>query len=379
MAEQVVSSIKKGLEGVVAAKTSLSRVDGVKGELYYIGYSIHDLVKECSFEEIFYLLMEGKLPTRKELDELKETFRKESEIPEEVVGFIKNTPRGIHPMGWLRSTFSYLGFFDSEREAAELSAIKRIAQRCMGKMGSLIACMSRAREGKDYVSPKPELGIAGSFLYQLYGEEPTRTQTESLDKYLVLLADHGFNASTFGARVTVSTLSDYYSGITTAIGTLKGPLHGGANESAMKMLLSIKTKEKAKVYLREALDRKEKIMGFGHRVYKALDPRSVPLRKLSQELCKESGLEWLYELSVFVEETMQKEKGISCNVDFYSATVLYVLKIPIDFFTPIFALSRLAGWSAHIVEQRGDNRIIRPRAEYEGELGKKFIPMNDRA
>lgn len=366
----------KGLEGIVAAASSISSI--IDGVLTYRGINIDDLAENATFEEVAYLLWYGKLPNRSELDELQKKFDQHAAVPSEVLEQIKLYPKNTNSMAALRTAVSSLALYDSSAndmssEANQLKAIKLQAQ-----LPTIIAAFARIREGKEPVAPKQGVSISYNFLYMLTGKEPDEVAVKALDQALVLHADHELNASTFAARVTVATLSDIYSGITSAIGALKGPLHGGANEAVMVMLEEIGTFANVESYINNALANKQKIMGFGHRVYKDGDPRAKHLQKMSRELGKLTGNMELYEMSVKIEELVTGQKGLKPNVDFYSASVYTALEIPRDLFTPIFAISRLSGWSAHILEQYQDNRLIRPRAEYVGPVNVKYVPIEQR-
>lgn len=364
----------KGLEGIVAATSSISSIhDGV---LAYRGINIDDLAEKASYEEAAYLLWYGKLPTRDQLSVLQEQLNRHAPVPESVLAQMKLYPADANTMAVLRTAVSALALYDEEandisRESNQLKAIKLQAQ-----LPTLIAAFARIREGKEPVAPKQGVSLSYNFLYMLSGEEPDPVAVRALDQALVLHADHELNASTFSARVTIATLSDIYSSVTSAIGTLKGPLHGGANEAVMQMLSEIGTLDQAEPYIQTKLANKEKIMGFGHRVYKNGDPRAKHLQKMSRQLGLMKGDTSLYDISVKVEELVTSQKGLKPNVDFYSASVYTMLGIPRDLFTPIFAISRLSGWTAHVLEQLDDNRIIRPRAEYTGATNQQYIPID---
>lgn len=364
----------KGLEGIVAATSSISSIhDGV---LAYRGINIDDLAEKASYEEAAYLLWYGKLPNREQLTELQEQLNRYAAVPDAVLAQIKLYPAEANTMAALRTSVSALGLYeeqanDNSRESNQLKAIKLQAQ-----LPTLIAAFARIRAGKEPVAPKLGVSLSYNFLYMLSGEEPDEVAVRALDQALVLHADHELNASTFSARVTIATLSDIYSGVTSAIGTLKGPLHGGANEAVMQMLGEIGTLDQAEPYIKKKLANKEKIMGFGHRVYKNGDPRAKHLQKMSRQLGLMKGDTTLYDISVKVEELVTSEKGLKPNVDFYSASVYTMLGIPRDLFTPIFAISRLSGWTAHVIEQLDDNRIIRPRAEYTGVTNQQYVPID---
>jgi citrate synthase len=366
----------KGLEGIVATTSSISSI--VDGVLTYRGFDIDDLAENATFEEVIYLLWFGKLPTQSELDKLQNDLNASSEVPEGVIEQLKLYPKNANSMAVLRTAVSSLGLYDAEANDISAEANVRKAIRLQAQITTIIAAYARIREGKEPVKSKGYPSIAANFLYQMTGSEPDKVAVEALDKALVLHADHELNASTFAARVTVATLTDMYSGMTSAIGTLKGPLHGGANEAVMAMLEEIGTVDNVEAYVNGKLERKEKLMGFGHRVYKNGDPRAKHLQVMSQELGKITGnMKW-YDMSIKVEEMVTGEKGLKPNVDFYSASVYTSLEIPRDLFTPIFAISRTSGWTAHMLEQYENNRLIRPRAEYTGPVSQKAKPISQR-
>ncbi|ALX48341.1 citrate synthase [Lentibacillus amyloliquefaciens] len=367
----------KGLEGIVATETSISSI--IDDQLTYVGYTIDDLAENSSFEEVVYLLWNLKLPTKSELDEFKADLVSEMEIPEAVIEHLRSYDLStVHPMAALRSAVSILGLHDEEADVMDQAANKRKAIRLQAKVATIVTAFGRIRKGKDPVKPKKGLSYAANFLYMLNGEEPQDTEEEAINKALILHADHELNASTFTARVCVATLSDIYSGITAAIGALKGPLHGGANERVMAMLTEIGDEENAIPYIKEKFANKEKIMGMGHRVYENGDPRAKYLKEMSKELTKITGQSKWYNMSVKIEDFIKEEKGLPANVDFYSASVYHSLGIDHDLFTPIFATSRMAGWIAHILEQYDNNRLIRPRAEYVGPQTQQYVPAEDR-
>ena len=376
-----MSVIAKGLEGIVANSTSLSDVLGEKGVLIYAGYDINELAGKATYEEIVYLLWHGELPNRWQLDELKAQLSSERELPKGVVDFIMAAPRGANPMDVMRTAVSMLGLYDSglAEETGREDADHRRAVSITAKIGVIAAYFHRARQGLALPPIRTDLGEAAHFLYLLNGETPSVEAVNTLDVAYVLHADHGMNASTFSARVTIATLSDIYSAITSAIGTLKGPLHGGANEGVIHMLLEIGSEENVDAWVEEQLAQKKKIMGIGHRVYKVLDPRAPHLRSMAVKLCEELGEPKWIRMSERIAEIMKEKKGLNANVDFYSATVYYSLGIPTDMFTPIFAVARTSGWTAHVLEQLSDNRLYRPLSEYVGPAtGKKFTPIDER-
>ena len=369
----------RGLEGVVALESSLSSIDGQKGELIYRGYDIHDLAEGASFEEVVYLLANGSLPTEDELAGLRRELRSERALPSPVLDLLRNAPDDAHPMAVLRTAVSALGLYDDEADVMEEAANRRKAVRILAQIPTIIAAFDRIRKGLDPVAPLDEGTMARNFLYMLNGEEPGEAAERIFDVCLVLHADHGLNASTFTSRVIGSTLSDMYSAIPGAIGALKGPLHGGANREVMRMLLEIDEQGADPAdYVKKRLAQGERVMGFGHRVYETMDPRAAILRDLVKELSEEAGeMKW-YEYSMAILDTMRDEKGIDPNVDFFSASTYYQLGLDPDLFTPIFALSRTAGWTSHLLEQWADNRLIRPRAQYVGANNRSFVPLQER-
>ena len=374
------SIISKGLEGVVATDTRLGDVRGLEGQLIYCGYDINELAGKASFEEVIYLLWHNKLPNLSELAELKEQLAAERQLPDPVTEFLKTVPPTALPIDVLRTTVSMLGLHDPLLILDQsLEATRRRAISITAKIGVIIAYFHRARNGLDLPPVRQDLSEAGHFLYLLDGQDPSEKKTKTLDVAYVLHAEHGMNASTFSARVTVSTLTDIYSALTAAIATLKGPLHGGANEGVIHMLQEIGSPDKVDTYIDRALAQKKKIMGIGHRVYKTLDPRAPILKAMAVQLSTELGEPKWIEMSERIAALMKEKKGLHANVDFYSATVYYSLGIPTDLFTCIFAISRTAGWTAHVLEQLADNRLYRPLSEYTGDpVGKKFVPIDQR-
>lgn len=370
-------STARGLEGVVATTSSVSSI--IDDVLTYQGYNIDDLAENASFEEVIFLLWNGRLPKQEELDQLTQDLADNMDVPQEIFDYMKAYPIDkVHPMAALRTAISQLALYDEEADDMSEEANKRKAIRIQAKIPAIVTGFSRIREGKEPVAPKKDLSFAANFLYMLKGETPDDISVTAFNKALVLHADHELNASTFTSRVCVATLSDVYSGITAAIGALKGPLHGGANERVMKMLTEIGDVDGVEPYLRKAFENKEKIMGFGHRVYKKGDPRAKHLREMSRQLTEITGETKWYEMSIKMEEIVVKEKGLPPNVDFYSASVYHSLGIDHDLFTPIFATSRTSGWLAHILEQYSDNRLIRPRAEYVGPGKQTYVPITER-
>ncbi|MFW9930337.1 MAG: citrate synthase [Candidatus Thorarchaeota archaeon] len=370
--------VKTGLQGVVIATSEICSIDGQQGRLVYRGYEISDLAENSTFEEVVYLLWYGRLPNRGELDGLKKQLAENRPVAPEILEFLKRLPPAQHPMETLRTAISALSLYDPESEDISEEANRRKAVRLTAQMGTIVAAYARIREGKAVVAPDPSLGHAANFLYMLTGEMPNEQDARWFDIALILHADHSFNASTFAARVTASTLSDMHSAITSAIGALKGPLHGGANERVMRMLLDIDSVDKAEDHVRGLLAERQKVMGFGHRVYRTRDPRATILRRMSEELGRSMGQTKWFEMSQRIEELMVREKGINANVDFFSASSYYVLGIPVDLYTLIFAVSRISGWTAHVLDQYADNKLIRPLAKYSGPTGLSCLPVDQR-
>lgn len=372
MAEIYEGAIDKGLEGVVACSTAISSI--VDATLCYRGYTIEDLAANANYEETVYLLWNDKKPTANDLNIYKEKINANLNLEPELQDILKKVPTDIHPMSWLRTAVSLVAHWDSNANEIDNKSREEIGFKLVAKLPLLVAFYENIRKGKAVALPElqSEKGIAWNFLYALNGKEPSANAVKIFDTCLVLHADHELNCSAFASRVTTSSLSDVYSAVVSAIGALKGPLHGGANEQVMLMLKEVATVEKAKTWVKEALANKVKIMGFGHRVYKNGDPRAKILKGMSQSLCEEAGMSQYYEMSNLIEETVKNEKGLLPNVDFYSATVYYAMGIPIDLYTPIFAVSRVSGWLAHIYEQLDNNRIYRPRGKWVGHTGLKW-------
>jgi citrate synthase len=369
-----------GLEGVIAGISTISDISSEESKLIYRGYDVHDLASKGSFEQTAYLLLYGKLPNRSELDEFTKTLKAEREVPNKVYDALKALPKDTHPMDIAKVGFAVAAPFDPDyaAPATDQQANLRKAVRIVAKASTIIGNGHRIRQGQDPLQPKKDHTIAQNFLYLMSGEEPDEQTAHVLDSSLTLYAEHGFNASTFACRVTVATLSDIYSGIVTGIGTLRGPLHGGANEEAMKMILEIGTPENAEAWIRDALANKKKIMGFGHREYKKRDPRAIYMTKVGKELCKQKGQEQWSKIADILENVMETEKGIYPNVDFPAAYAYYVLGFPIDLYTPIFVMARVSGWSAHVLEQLANNRLIRPACIYEGPRNQTWTPVDER-
>ncbi|MBZ5752132.1 MULTISPECIES: citrate/2-methylcitrate synthase [Metabacillus] len=365
-----------GLEGVVATQSGISSI--IDGVLTYRGINIDELARHARFEEVLYLLWHDELPTFEQLTQLKKELASQGILPDEIISLLKTFPKHTHPMAILRTVVSALEMYDPDAHDMSESANFRKALNIQAKISSVVAAIQRVREDKEILSPKREFTFAQNFLYMLNGENPEAIAIKSLDTALILHADHELNASTFAARVTVGTLANIYTGVVSAIGTLSGPLHGGANESVMEMLEEIGDIEHVEFYIRQAIAEKKKIMGFGHRVYKTGDPRAKFLKSMSKELTALKGQDKLYEISVKIDEILTKEKGLLPNVDFYSASTYHSLGIARDLFTPIFAVSRTSGWTAHILEQYANNRLIRPRAEYVGSQSRSYVPLEER-
>lgn len=373
--------IARGLEGVVVAETRLSFIDGQAGILLYQGIPIQELAENATYEEVVYLLWQGDLPTARQLDEFKARLASYRAVPTQVIDAIRAFPTDAHPMAVLRSSVSTLGLHDPRAEEQTREANEEKAIRLTAAIPTLIAAHERIRNGKQPVPPDSRIDHAENFLYMLTGDVPNEVAVRAIDTYLVLLADHGFNASTFTARVIAATESDMYSAITGAIGSLKGSLHGGANQRVMEMIFEIGEPERAENWVNDALDRRQRIMGLGHRVYKTLDPRARILRERSEALADVAGIRKWHDIAVTVADVAIRrlgEKRIWPNVDYYSGPVLYAAGIPVDQFTPLFAMSRIAGWTAHVLEQQADNRLIRPRAKYVGPTDRHYTPIEQR-
>ncbi len=367
-----------GLEGVVVAESQLSSIDGIKGKLIYRGIDIRDLAEHASFEETAYLLWHEALPTREQLEALRRELAQAQRLPEPVAALLTSVPKAANPMDVLRTAVSALGLYDPDAGDDSPEANRRKAVRLVAQTPVLVAGFERFRRGGSLLAPRPEASLAANLLYLMRGQPAPEFDVRAMDVCLVLHADHGFNASTFAARVTAATLSDMHSAVTSAIGTLKGPLHGGANQRVMQTLLSIGTAERAEQHVRQMLQQHERVMGFGHRVYKTDDPRAIVLRQLSRRLGERAHeLKW-FEMSEAIARLMLSEKQLHPNVDFYSASVYHLLGIPTDLFTPIFAIARMAGWTAHVLEQLADNRLIRPRAQYTGLRDLPYVPLAER-
>ena len=372
----------RGLEGIVAAETKIGYVDGINGILAYRGYDIETLTNQSNYEEVSYLLLFGKLPNEKEYREYISKLKKEMYLEEDVYEIIKKVSKESHPMSSLRTVVSYIGGKDKASVEPDVEQQEEIGIKLIAKMPTLVAAIKRSSSGEDFIKPDPELSYAANFFYQSTGRKPDTVEAKMLDTALILHADHGMNASTFSAMLTISTLSDMYSAITAAISTLKGPLHGGANERALALIQEIGTPDKAEKILAEKMAKKEKIMGFGHRVYKVYDPRAKILKGYAEYVTKKNGQENLFKTATKIEELMVNklgEKGIFPNVDFYSGILYYSIGFPSNVFTPIFAVGRISGWVARSYEYVQNNRIFRPRSKYTGEKApRRYVPINER-
>jgi citrate synthase len=380
MSSLTMTHAPKGLEGVVATTSKICYIDGEQGVLAYRGIDIHELADHSNFEETCYLLWFGKLPTQNELKDLHQRLAAERKLDAAVIQFLRDLPKGATPMDVLRTAVSALGLYDPEEKKNDHDANVSKAIRLTSQIAMIVAAYDRLRKGKSVVQSNPSLSHAANFLLLLNGEVPSKTAEQALDIALILHADHELNASTFAARVTAATLSDMHSAITSAVGALKGPLHGGANEAVFRILEEIDSRRADPVeYVRGMLAQKKKISGFGHRVYHTEDPRATHLRKMAEDLCNSSGQPKWFEMSRKIEQFIKAEKKLNANVDFYSASTYHVLGIDVDLFTPIFAVSRISGWAAHVIEQLDDNRLIRPRADYVGPAyPQHWVPMNQR-
>ena len=367
-----------GLRGVAAATSSVSDVNGEKGQLIYQGYDIHDLTAHSTFEEVVFLLWNKRLPKPAELDDLKRSLAAACAIPPELIDLMKSFPRDADPIDVLRTTISALEFYDPAARDISRDASVKTAMKLTAQLPTLVATAERIRRGLEPVKPDPSLNIAANFLYMLKGGKPSEHDARLFDLSLILHADHELNASTFTARVVAGTLADMYASVTAAIAALSGPLHGGANTNVMRMLLEIGEVENVESHIKKALAEKRKIMGFGHAVYRTEDPRATHLRKFSKEMGEREGEKKWYEMSRKVEEVIMREKGLFPNVDFFSASTYYMMGIPLDLYTPIFAVSRISGWTGHILEQYADNKLIRPRAEYVGKRDLAYVPIDQR-
>src|SRR5579864_443300 len=380
MSSLTMTHAPKGLEGVVATTSRICYIDGERGVLAYRGIDIHELAEKSTFEETCYLLWFGKLPIDNVLKDLRTRLATSRQLDSAVIEFFRELPKGAPPMDVLRTVVSALGLYDRDQKNKDHDANVNKAIRLTSQISMIVAAYDRLRKGKKVVEPDPSLSHAANFLLLLTGEKPSQTAERALDVALILHADHELNASTFAARVTAATLSDMHSAITSAIGALKGPLHGGANEEVMKMLFAIdKAGEDPVEHVKDMIAAKKKISGFGHRVYHTEDPRATHLRRMSRDLGVKDGKPKRYDMSEKIEKYIKAEKKLNANVDFYSASTYHTLGIDVDLFTPIFAISRISGWAAHVIEQHDDNRLIRPRADYVGpKYPQPYVPIQQR-
>jgi len=380
MSSLTMTHAPKGLEGVVATTSKICYIDGDNGVLAYGGIDIHELADKSNFEETCYLLWHGRLPSATQLKELRQRLASERKLDPAIINFLREAPKDAAPMDVLRTVVSALGLYDPDRSNNAHDANVSKAIRLTSQIAMIVAAYDRIRKGKNVVQPDPSLSHAANFLLLLSGERPSAPAERALDIALILHADHELNASTFAARVTAATLSDMHSAVTSAIGALKGPLHGGANEAVFHILEKIDASGADPVeYVRQMLAQKKKISGFGHRVYHTEDPRATHLRRMSEDLCNSSGQPKWFEMSRKIEQFVKAEKNLNANVDFYSASTYHVLGIDVDLFTPIFAVSRISGWGAHVIEQLDDNRLIRPRADYIGpSYPQHWVPLGQR-
>jgi citrate synthase len=367
-----------GLRNVAVAESRISSIDGTRGVLAYRGIDIHALAEHSSFEETAYLLHQGELPSRRELEVFSAELVRERAVPDLILAVLQALPAKTHPMTALRTTISALEACDPDADDSGGAARVRKSRRLIAQMATVVALIERHRQGAPPVAPDPALSHAANFLYMLNGRRPSAGAARAMDLALVLHADHEFNASTFAARVAASTLADVHGAIVAAIATLKGPLHGGANEAVMSTLETIGSMDRIEGFLRDAFAQKKKIMGFGHAVYRTEDPRATHLRPMSERLGAEAGQPLFYDMSRRIEEIMRKEKGLNANVDFYSASAYHVMGIKTDLFTPVFAVSRIAGWTAHVLEQLADNKLIRPESDYVGPKDVRYVPLAER-
>ncbi len=368
----------KGLKGVIAADSAICLVDGLEGRLIYRGYNIHELAENSNFEEVCYLLLKGELPDMRQLKDFSARLAQHRRLAAESVAFLKSLPRDMLPMSALRSAVSVAGIYDPQAEETTNEANFATALRLIGNMSTLVAAIHRLRAGKEPLEPRLDLSHSGNFMYLLNGRVPTADETRAMDLILILHAEHGFNASTFAARVISATLSDWYSVITGAIGALKGPLHGGANTEVLKTLMEIGDVKNVPAYVESVRNRKGKFMGFGHAVYQVEDPRARHLKELSRRLGLEQGETRWYDISLELEQVVKEAIHKNCNVDFYSASLQHYMGIPAELFTCIFAASRIAGWCAHVLEQWDDNKIIRPSSNYTGPDERRYVALDKR-
>ncbi len=372
------STVAKGLKGIMAADSFVCLVNGTEGKLLYRGYNIDDLAEQSSFEEVSYLLLNGQLPTQSELQKFQSQLAENSSLNEHETAFLQSLPKDVVPMSALRSVVSVSGLYDPDSDDLSEEGAYQLAVRLTAKMATFVAAIHRIRRGESLIAPKPELGFAGNFMFMINGREPTADEAKAMDLILILHAEHGFNASTFTARVIIATLPDLYSAVTGAVGALKGKLHGGANTEVLKTLQKLGSVEAIAPWVKSVRENKGKFMGFGHAVYQTADPRAKHLKELSRRLGLEKGEPLWYDMSVEIEKQVTAAIGKNCNVDFYSASLQHYMGIPGELFTCIFAASRIAGWCAHILEQLADNKIIRPSAHYVGPQDVEYVPIEKR-
>ena len=381
MAVKEAEAFSKGLEDIVAAESSICLIDGKNSKLFYRGYDIHDLAQHSTFEETAYLLLFGNLPTERQLIDFSNKLASERELPKALTQLIQDFPKTINPMAALRTGVSLLSFFDPEAEDKSMESNVRKAIRLIARTPAIVAHFDRMRHNQSLIAPKTDMSYstAANFLYMLKGKEAAPIEVRTLDMYFILLAEHDLNASTFAARTTISTLSDIYSAVTSAVGALKGDLHGSANSRSMESLIEIGDVSKVDTFVDGALDNKKKLMGFGHRVYKGPDPSAADLRVLPKQLAQSNPeqAKW-YAISEKFEQAVWTRKKLNCNVDFYSASVLYTIGVPVDLFTTMFAISRMAGWTSHVLEQLSDNRLIRPVSNYVGAAPRSYASIKGR-
>lgn len=377
----MAGTYSKGLEGVIAAETKISYIDGEKGVLEFVGIPIGDLASNSTFEETVFLLWNGRLPKAAELAEFQKNIRSRYQLPKYIHDLIVSMPKDAQPMHVMRTAISAMGLVDAKPNQTDLPSVRDKALTLLAAAPTMLGLFQRHRTGQPEITPDPNMSIAENVLYMISGKKPTPTMAKALDVCLVLHTDHGLNNSTFSARVVISTLSDIYSAITAAVGSLRGPLHGGANEGVMVMLNEIPSVAATEKYVLDKLAKKDKIMGFGHRVYKSYDPRAKHLKVLAKQLAHDTGNDALYEKSTAIERTMETAvaaRGIYPNVDFYSATTYHCIGLPLDLFTPMFVIGRVGGWSAHVLEQLADNRLFRPDVDYTGPHNAPYVPVDKR-
>ncbi|QDT64144.1 citrate/2-methylcitrate synthase [Calycomorphotria hydatis] len=370
--------VSKGLKGIMAADSSICLVNGEEGRLLYRGYNIDDLATHSSYEEVAYLLLKGELPSATQLDEFDNPLSQDAKLVPQVAEFLKAAPHDVAPMSLLRSAVSVAGLYDATADDNSVEGAYKKAIRLIAKIPTMVAAIHRLRQGQELIDPVADKSVAWNFMHMIKGSEPTADEERAMDLILILHAEHGFNASTFACRVTIATLTDFYSAITSGVGTLKGKLHGGANTAVLETLTKIGSLEAVDEYVNKGLEAKEKFMGFGHAVYKVEDPRAKHLKELSRRLGEEQGNTMWYDMSTRMEDLVTPAIGKNCNVDFYSASLQHYMGIPKELFTCIFAASRISGWSAHVLEQLGDNKIIRPKAHYVGAAERGYVPISDR-